>query len=117
MSMSSPYNKVAPKHVLKKIAAPQARKGFNVESPRRLETAIDEPEAVATALEPGDVVPVDVPPVFCFSRPSTSEASPAPLLMYLTAPCGMNGSSSPVMSAASQVLLRDGHLLELPFSL
>ena len=113
------YNRVAPSRVLKKIVAPQAKNGLRVESARIIGTAKEEPEAVAvaTAPDPAEAVPVDVPPAFWLPGPLRPGALPAPLPMYFSAPSGIVGSSSPVKSVTSHVWLRCGHLLGEPFAL
>lgn len=99
------------------MAAPQAKNGLSVESARIIGTAMEELEEVATAPEPGEAVPVDVPPAFWLPGPLRPGAFPAPLPIYFLAPSGIDGSSSPVNAETSQVLLRLGHLLGEPFAL
>ena len=100
------------------MAAPHARNGARVASPLRFVTALLDPVDVATELpEPAFAVPVLVPPAFWLPGPLRPAGLPAPEFRYLTAPCGIVGSLSPVKSVTSHVLLRDGHLLGLPFAL
>lgn len=121
------YRSAAPKMVLKattpvKIIGARLNSPFvslmEPAAPDWVELAVEEVVAVAVAEpEPGVAVPELCPPAFWEPSPVRPGPVPAPWLMYLTAPDGIAGSSSPLKSVTSQWSPASGQVDAVPSDL